>query len=293
MIEPFGPAKASSWMPRRFPQSHKGSQGRVLIIAGSRGMAGAAVLSASGAMRSGAGLVKLCIVKSQQAAAVKRGPLEVTTLALPENRAGQLNSSALRVLRATIRTFSPDVLAIGPGLGQGAGVKKTVRMLLRTTSLPVVLDADGINVFDGKHKGPLVMTPHEGELARLLKWSPQQISKARVKAVQAAAQKFRCVCLLKGPGTLVTDGRVLFRNTTGNPGMASGGMGDVLTGVVAGLWAQLIKRGKTDGLKAALLGAYLHGFAADLALSRYSRGSLLASDIIPFISTAIRKTIKA
>lgn len=255
--------------------------GRIYIVGGSRGMAGAAVLAASGAVRAGAGLVRVGIVKSQQKAVVLRAPVEITTDALPEGRDGRLSHRAASAVTEAVKKFSADVVALGPGLGQNPQVKKTVRALVKTLPMTLVLDADGLNSFAGaadllrKRTGDLIITPHEGELSRLLQRPSVWIHRHREEAARTAAKKFQCVCVLKGAGSLVTNGTVIWKNPTGNPGMASGGMGDVLTGIIAAFCARM------PIMQAAAAGVFVHGFAGDLAY--------LASDVAKFVPNAVAK----
>ncbi|MCG3205409.1 MAG: Bifunctional NAD(P)H-hydrate repair enzyme Nnr [Elusimicrobia bacterium] len=282
-------AIARRWLKRRAKDAHKGTSGRVLVVAGSKGMVGAAVLCATAAMRSGAGLVKLATVKSQQRVAVGRAPLEITTLGLPEDAQGRMASSAWTVLKKTILHWRPQVVALGPGLGESAAVRRLVKRILGSPSISVVVDADGFRALlmmkRSQIRARLIMTPHEGEMARLMKVTSAQVKARREYFAREAAKKFGGICVLKGPGTLVTDGRLVWKNTTGNPGMASGGMGDVLTGMLAALWAP----GDLTAEKAAAMGVYLHGLAGDLALKKKSERSLLASDLISSIPKAFEK----
>lgn len=285
------------WVRPRPRNAHKGSSGRVLIIAGSRGMAGAGILCAMGAVRAGAGLVRLGIVESQQVVAAKRAPLEVTTQALPEDGQGRISSRAGAAIKKTISNFKPHVIAVGPGLGVTPAVKKIVQELVYRARLPVVLDADGLNVLakskvSRKFFAPVVMTPHAGELARLLHSKPGLINQAHEKMALLAARTYGGVCLLKGSGTVITDGQMVWKNTTGNPAMASGGMGDVLTGIIAALWAERLAgnlSAKNSGLVAAALGAFLHGLAGDLAVKKFPERSLLASDLAESLPNAFQK----
>jgi len=256
-------------------------------------MVGAAVLCSLGALRSGAGLVKLETVKSQQNVAAKRAPLEVTTEGLPEDFKGKISAKSWGSLRQTINKFSPHVAAVGPGLGVSSGVRSIVKKLVHLPNLPLVLDADGINVIkkgqELKRKAPLIITPHPGELSRLLKIPVRQVQAEREAAAKKAARLFRGICVLKGAGTLITDGKTVWKNTTGNPGMASGGTGDVLTGIIASLWGQMPVPDQKNGFKAACLGVYLHGWAGDLAARKKGEMSLLASDIIAALPQAIQR----
>lgn len=240
-------------------------------------MAGAAVLSAMGAVRSGGGLVRIATTTSAQPIAAKRAPLEVTTTSAP--------------LLKAIAVFSPDIVAFGPGIGTGSTAKRQLARLMKGKH-PLVVDADGLNALAASPKrfsGPAIITPHAGEMARLLKKPVAWVNANRKQAVRGAAKKFGCVCVLKGPGTLVSDGGAVWKNTNGNPGMASGGTGDVLTGVVAATWAQFPKHDAASAIKAACLAVYLHGTAGDIAVKRFSERSLLASDLAETLPAAFKK----
>ncbi len=273
-------------LPRRSADSNKVTFGRVLVVAGSRGMSGAAVLCASAALRGGAGLVRL---------AVPEGILPIVAAAnscyltapLPQDEHGQLADRAESELVNLAK--SNDVVTMGPGLGQSEAITALVSTLLANVSVPVVLDADGLNVLQhhtDRLKGrsaALVLTPHPGEFARLL-GSEVAIVQARRQelAVRFAAQH-GVVLVLKGYGTIVTDGRHVYHNTTGNPGMATGGTGDVLTGLIAALLGQHL-----EPLAAAQLGVYLHGLAGDLACADLGEVSLIAADLLEYLPRAFR-----
>lgn len=285
------------WVPPRKKTAHKGDAGRVLIIAGSRGMAGAAVLCAMGAVRSGAGLVRVAIVKSQQDVVVKRAPLEVTTLALAEDKSGQVAEKAWGALKANIAKYRPHVIAVGPGLGTGRGVRTLLKQILKTFHGGLVLDADALNVLSlsktqKSFSSAAILTPHAGEMSRLLKWSVNKINADRTRAVVHAAKLFRSVCLLKGSPTLISDGHRCIRNTTGNPAMASGGMGDVLTGMIAALWAHSPIQNLESAWKAASAGAFLHGKAADVAVRQFPEKTLLASDVVAAFPRVFKNIFK-
>ena len=274
---------AARWLMPRGRGAHKGDAGRVYIIAGSRGMAGAAVLSALGAVRSGAGLVRVGTVKSQQPVVARRAPLEVTSEGFAEGADGRFSAGAWSALRRSLESFNPDVIAIGPGLGRSRGVEALIRNILFRQPAAVVVDADALNSLSelkaAKFVTPAVTTPHPGEMARLLGVSTATVEKNRVGAVVSAARHFRAVALLKGAGTLVSDGRSVWKNTTGNAAMASGGMGDVLTGIVAATWAQMPAQTLGSGARAASLAAFVHGLAADIAVKNFPQRTLLASDL--------------
>ncbi len=275
-------------IPKRSIESHKGSNGHVMIVAGSRGMSGAAILSTEGALRAGAGLVTTAIVKSEQPIVAAAIP-EALTLGLPE-AAGALAHAALTALRAACRQRKVSVLAVGPGLSVSPRVRTAIQGLLAGPNLPLVLDADGLNnlgVSDfrrlpGKEKASIVITPHPGELARLWKINVAAVEKNRQVIAENTARELRVVCVLKGHRTVVSDGLRTMVNSTGNPAMATGGMGDVLTGVIAALIAQ-----GASLFDAACAGVYLHGLAGDLA--RISDRGLLASEVAQALPQAYRR----
>lgn len=292
------PAALRKWLPPRKKDVHKGNCGRVLIIAGSRGMAGAAVLSAWGAARTGAGLVRVAVVKSQQPAVVKRAPLEVTTQGLNEDKDGKVSVRAFGQIKRLIEQYRPNVVAIGPGLGNTFATRRLVEEFVYHRNLPLVVDADGLNALArlGHKKRPssiLIMTPHPGEISRLLARPLRKGAGHRIQAALDAAQLFpRSVCLLKGAETLVTDGRRIWKNTTGNPAMAAGGMGDLLTGMIASLWAQMPDQTTDTAVIAACAGAYLHGLAADLSVQTFPERTMLASDVAQALPAAFNNVFR-
>ncbi len=262
----------------RDPESHKGTYGRVLVVAGSTGMSGAAVLTGSAALRGGAGLVTVACPESIQLIVAIGNPCYTTR--------GYLQVHDL--FEAADRA---DVLAIGPGLGQSPEAAAVVRQLLdRYRSKPIVLDADGLNnlpmggeLFRNRSL-PAVLTPHPGEFARLLGSSLAEIPTQRETLAGDYARSHEVVLLLKGHHTLVTDGHHHYTNRTGNPGMATGGSGDVLTGVIAALMAQDL-----SPFDAACLGAHVHGRAGDLAATAIGPISLIASDLLTFLGPAFQE----
>jgi len=268
-------------LPGRAPSAHKGDFGKVLLLAGAPGMAGAALLASRAALRSGAGMARLAApekVVDQLAGAMP----EVMTLPLGGDR-----KDLDRVLEALAWA---DALAIGPGLGREAGVKKMVRELVRRATVPTVLDADGLAAFDGEvralgeHGGPLCVTPHHGEFLRLLGREGAFSQHAMIQRAGELATELDLTLVLKGAPTVVhtPGGDVLF-NGTGNHGMATAGVGDVLTGLLAGLAAQ--------GLEledAALLAAHLHGLAGDLAKERFGARGMTALEVLNFLPAALR-----
>ncbi len=272
-------------VPRRSPVAHKGSAGHLAVIAGALGKAGAAILATRAGLRGGAGLVTMAGPHSVNAVCASAVP-EAMTEPWPD-RKGELIFEADRV-SALVETRS--AVTAGPGLGTGPGVRATVGWLLRYCHKPLVLDADALNVVAGRLAplrravAPVVLTPHPGEMSRLAGVSTAEVQADRVGIARAFASDHRCVVVLKGAGTVVAapDGQIWI-NSSGNPGMASGGMGDVLAGLIGALLAQGLA-----AEEAARLGVYLHGYAADLAAARGTIG-LIASDVIDFLPEAMRR----
>ncbi len=272
--------------PRR-PDSNKGDFGRVLVLAGSRGMAGAGVLCASAALRAGAGLVKLAVPR-ELLPIVGLGNPCVMTAGLPQDEDGYFGSDALS--EALQLAAAHDVVAVGPGIGRSPALAHVIKRLLAKHAGPIVLDADGLNNLADdaaalrQHAGPLVITPHPGEFGRLLGIDTAGVQANRRALAVASARDQRVIVVLKGHGTLVTDGQRLFCNTTGNPGMATAGSGDVLTGILAALIGQGLAP-----FEAAQLGVYLHGLAGDLAAADLGEVSLIATDLIDYLPRAIQQ----
>jgi ADP-dependent NAD(P)H-hydrate dehydratase len=265
---------------------HKGRYGTVLVIAGGRGMAGAAGLCGASALRSGAGLVRVATSAEAQPVVASFEPCYMT-YPLPNGENGLIDFAAARpVLPGLIEPAS--VVAIGPGLGQSDGIRSLVRYLIAETDRPLLIDADGLNALAGQTellrdlKRPVVITPHPGEFARL---SGKDVATVQADRVQSAAElasmSEHLVVVLKGAGTVVTDGRRYFVNTTGNPGMATGGSGDVLTGVIAALIAQ-----KLPAFEAAQLGVFVHGLAGDIARDDHGEIGMIAGDIVDTLPDA-------
>lgn len=264
--------------PKRRHNSHKGSYGTALIIAGSYGMAGAAILSSKAALRSGLGIAKCLLCE---------GIYPPFTAALPEavcvpskqTKTGVLDSSTV-----DIGELSDNATAIlfGCGVGKGKDIEKILQNIISNSKIPIVIDADGINALCGcidilkKAKAPLVITPHPGEMARLCGKSVKEVEADRVNIARSFALKYNCIVVLKGANTIVVDtkGNIFF-NTTGNAGMATGGSGDVLSGIIVSLLAQ-----GYSPLFSAKSAVYLHGAAGDRVAKKRSLHSLLPGDII-------------
>lgn len=260
-------------LPDRDENAHKGYFGKILLLCGSRGYTGAAYLAAMGALRSGAGLIFLGVPESIYAIeAVKLN--EPVVFPLPDE-AGKLSEAAIPEILERLPKM--DAVLIGPGLGQSEGTFKVVKAVLENAACPVVLDADGINVICG-HKDILrgrtnstILTPHDGEFARL----GGIIGDDRSAAAVEMARELGCILLLKGHRTVITDGETIYINHTGNPGMAVGGSGDVLAGIIVSLLGQGI-----DPLKAAACGAWLHGAAGDLCADEIGQYGMIPGDMV-------------
>ncbi len=265
-------------LPPRSLDANKGTFGRVLIVAGSRGMSGAAVLCATAALRGGAGLVRAAVPESILSLVAAANPC-YTTAPLPQDERGRLGTAALPDLLELFRSHS--VAVVGPGLGQSGELADAVTAVVERTTTPLVLDADALNGLVGrlgalrKHRGPIVITPHPGEFARLLGCDIPTVQASRRESATEFARLHGAVVVLKGHGTIVTDGQRVYINETGNPGMATGGTGDVLGGLIGALLAQGM-----EPFAASQLGVYLHGLAGDLAIARIGEVSLIATDLL-------------
>jgi len=279
--------------PPRKLDGHKGDFGRVLVTGGSRGMAGAPCLAARAALRGGAGLVKAAVPDCVWDVAMLKLD-ECTTVGLPSH----LGAFSKRAVEPWLEHLDEaDIGVLGPGLSQHGEVLEFVRLALPQSKKPLVLDADGLNAFAGNLAGlgkaqktrgaGLVLTPHAGEMARLLGRSAQAVQQNRNAAACEAARLSHTVVVLKGAGTLVTDGERLYQNKTGNPGMATGGTGDVLSGLIAALIGQHM-----DTFEAACLGVYLHGLAGDLAAKELSEPGMIAGDLLAYLPPAIKRYLR-
>lgn len=270
---------------RRKREIHKGSCGRILIAAGSVGMAGSAVLAARGALRSGAGLVQLSV------------PQEI----FPIVQTGVLEATCLTDSLDNIDLSRYNAAAAGPGLGDSRESVEKVRILLDSFDGPLVLDADGLNIaarevfFDlmRARGGRLIITPHMGEARRLMAKDFSE-KMTRRELAEALAEKTGAVTVLKGAGTVVAaEGRKTYTNTTGNPGMATAGSGDVLTGIITSLCGQRHSDGRPiEPLEAALAGVYIHGLAGDLGAEEKGEYGLIAGDIAEYTALAVKKILE-
>lgn len=265
-------------LPKRPADSHKGMYGHVLVIAGGRGMAGAAALVGASALRAGAGLVRIASPGEVQPTVAQYEP-SYMTYPLPQDDEGFV---AFGSARATLERLAKPatVLAVGPGLGQSEGIKALVRWVIESVEVPTVLDADALNALGDRpdftaSKRPLVITPHPGEFGRLLGKTTAEVQADRESLAANFAREHEVVVVLKGNGTIVTDGEKVYVNTSGNPGMATGGAGDVLTGVTAAMLAQGL-----PAFEAACLATYAHGLAGDIARDQNGEVGMIAGDIV-------------
>lgn len=279
----LGAQDVSRYLPKRKNDTHKGDYGKVLLLCGSTGFTGAACLSAMAAMRTGAGLCYLGVPAAIYPIVASR-LLEPVVFPLPCDEAGRLTASAIPAVLQKLPDM--DAVLAGPGMGQSDGVRSVIRTVVSESCVPVLLDADGINVLCGhsyvlrKKTCPIILTPHDGEFARLYGGLPA----GRYQETVSLSRQTGCIVLRKGHRTLITDGQVTYRNNTGNPGMAKGGSGDVLSGVILSLLGQGL-----PPLQAAALGAYLHGAAGDRAARRLGEYGMLPSDLIGEIPHIIKR----
>ena len=277
-------------LPARPDDSHKGSYGSVLLIVGSRGMSGSACLSGLGALRGGAGLVTVALPAGIQSIVASTEP-SFMTVALPEDAKGRI--SRLAAAEILSRVQHATAVAIGPGWGRSPDLDELAHLLFTTIDKPLVVDADALNALASSpggfpkphHAAPRILTPHPGEFARLIASQTKLVQADREALAVEFARQHRVFVVLKGHATVVTDGEKVFVNTTGNSGMATGGSGDVLTGLLPSLLAQ----GMVP-FDAAQLAVYLHGLAGDLAAVDFSQPGLIASDLPRFLGKAWKQT---
>jgi NAD(P)H-hydrate epimerase len=289
-VELLTPEQVRTLVEPRAADSHKGDFGRVTIVAGSRGKTGAAYLAAAGALRSGAGLVTIATPASCVPIVASMGP-DFMTEALAECNTGTIAPAAVD----GVLEFRQDVIACGPGLGRVAGVGEFVRALLERSTVPLVLDADALTVLAddparlvGSEERDVIITPHPGEMARLVGSSVDEVQMNRIEVAADFAATHRLYVVLKGHRTIVAtpDGHI-FINPTGNAGMATGGTGDVLTGMIAAWLAQLL-----DAEAACRLAVFLHGAAGDLAEASDGQVGMTATDLVSHLGSALTQLLR-
>ncbi|MBI3554298.1 MAG: NAD(P)H-hydrate dehydratase [Elusimicrobia bacterium] len=301
-MKPLSRSELKSGLVSRRSDDHKGLFGHALIAAGSRGMAGAAILAARAALRSGCGLVTVALPGSLQVSVAGQIP-EAMTMALPENSSGAVRPEAVEKLEQIHKDKDFTVLAIGPGLSVHADTARFVLLALSHLPIPAVVDADALNVLAlqevtgsrqllrSRAQG-CVFTPHPGEMARCLRMTTADVAKDRAGAAEKLAAEWNGVAVLKGRGTVISGGGRSVLNPTGGPGLAKGGSGDVLAGLIAGLWAQLLASNRATGdlgFKAAALGAWLHGAAGERAEKTKTPWAMTAQDVIDQLPAAFAK----
>jgi NAD(P)H-hydrate epimerase len=272
---------------KRKPDTHKGDYGYVFIMGGSPGLTGAVCLASEAALKIGAGLVNAGVPKSLNSI-FEIKLTEVITTPLKDNQ-GNISYNAFIQIKSILKKI--DVIALGCGIGLFPSTKRLVLKVIKEIDKPMIVDADGINilaenleVLKRRKTKNLILTPHLKEFSRLTKLDIEIIKKKRKTLVKEFAFKYNLILVLKGHHTLISNGNRLFENTTGNPGMATAGSGDVLTGIIAGLVAQGL-----NCLEAARWGVYLHGLSADLAVKDRTQACLIASDIIEHLPKAVKK----
>ncbi|MBN2586548.1 MAG: NAD(P)H-hydrate dehydratase [Candidatus Fermentibacteraceae bacterium] len=272
-----GISEAAGLLPRRPADGHKGTFGRVLLIGGSENMPGAPQLMAMGALRSGVGLVTLAVPLSTHQLVAGRVPEALTAYFLPGDPSSMPDQSEF------------TAVAAGPGLGNSSATRKVINYILGNWNVPLVLDADALNVIDKPleqlkgYRGPLLITPHPGEMARLARCDPSSIASRSSAAARLAEASGACILLKGKPSMVISHDKGSCLIPTGNSGMATGGSGDILTGIVTSLMAQGL-----EPFEAGVLGAFVHGLAGDMAIENSSERSLIASDIAGWLGRAFR-----
>lgn len=292
--------EVKSFLPQRPGDAHKGTCGKVFLLAGSTGMSGAAGLASLSCLKAGAGMAVLGIPKSLNEI-MEMKLTEVMTKPLPDVR--KKGALALRGLGEIMQILKwADGVALGPGLGQHFETVELVRRLITKIELPMVIDADGLNAIAkdknilNQTKVPLILTPHIGELSRLINVPMEEIAKDRIRYVLESAKMFNCVVVFKGAPTIVgePEGEV-YVNPTGNAGMATAGSGDVLTGIIVGLLVQMIMLKKQDikksMLESALAGVYIHGLCGDLARDEKGEMGMIAGDMMEKLPEALKQLV--
>lgn len=275
--------------------TNKGDYGHTLVIGGSKGKSGAAILTAKGALRVGSGLVTISGPKGLMPV-FESAVLEALKEPLAENPEGFIDKTAIAQVENLLQTR--DVVAVGPGIGTGKQTNDFIFDLLKRCIVPMVMDADAINILSARpgvllecHNENIVLTPHPGEFGRLINLNAKDVNNNRINLARDFAKQYHCTLVLKGARTIIAskDGEIWI-NPTGNPGMATGGMGDVLTGIIAGLIATGI-----SPLHAAIAGVYMHGMAGDIVYAYHTNAPVLASDLldrVPYVISSLMETGK-
>ena len=279
---------ASNCMPKRMPYFHKGNCGKVFIISGSKGYTGAAYLVSMGALRAGAGLVFLAF-PDILSSVFETKLTEVIKVPLP-SQDGFISKRAIPNILERLENM--DVCVIGPGIGRKEEIKEIIKSIMERWDKKLILDADAIPLLKGEeklikdYKGELVLTPHPGELGIFIEEKPEEINKRRVEIAEEISLKLNKILVLKGAPTVISSKEGTYINTTGNDGLATGGTGDVLVGIIAGLCAQGISL-----FNASISGVFLHGLCADILKDYKTNFSMIAGDLIDILPEAIKRVI--
>lgn len=279
---------AGVFLPERPPDAHKGTFGSVMIVAGSPGMTGAASMTAQAAARSGAGMVFVAIPQSLNPI-LEAKLTEPLTIPIPTQKDGIPDMNMFEEI--VKRTEEIDCIALGPGMGKSPQTQELIRALFDNVRRPLVLDADGLNAFEDlcelfkDRDAPTILTPHPGELARLLKMDVSALQKDRIETTRRFAMEYQVIVVLKGAATVISDPKgEIFINSSGNTALSKGGSGDVLTGLIAGLIAQ-----EVEPIKAAVLGVFMHGLAAEYVSKEKTQRAALPSDLIDAFPLVFKK----
>ncbi len=295
-LQVISPRDFAHFLADRAPEGHKGTYGHALVVGGSFGKAGAPAMSGLAVLRSGAGLATIATPKSVLNT-VANFAMEFMTEPLPETDHGTISPDAQGYGRLAQILDGKDVVALGPGIGRYPATVQFAKSFAENCKLPLVIDADGLNAFDGHAdmlsgtERPLVLTPHPGEMSRLAGFSTGQVQQDRIGVARKFATEHHCILVLKGHRTLValSDGTI-WVNVSGNPGMATGGAGDVLTGMVAGFMAQAHSlKGDDRWTRAVIAAVYLHGLAGDVAREKLGEASMIAGDILTHLPEAFKR----
>ncbi len=289
-MENIDEVKTLPELPPRPSDAHKGTFGQVLIVAGSRGMVGAAALCAQAALRGGAGLVHVAVPEEVYPIVAAQVPCAIYH-PMPQTDSGTLSAESVEEIETLVA--DQDVVVLGPGITTHEETKSVALQLISNIEQKMVIDADGINAVAAgpdclrEGGGERILTPHPGEMSRLTGTGIKEIQQDRVRSAAEFASKYGVCLALKGKDTVVTDGSSVYVNKTGNQGMATAGSGDVLTGLIAGLWGQGM-----SAFKAAQLGAHLHGLAGDIAEEALTGHCMTASDILNCLAKAFKKHLE-
>ncbi len=300
-VELIEPGQVRRALPRRARDSHKGTFGHVFALAGSRDKSGAALMAGLAALRSGAGLVTLMLPECLRKDLMGKAP-ELMTMWLPETHEGTPDASSAKTVLDQLS--QADAIVIGPGLSTNRSTQRLVLEVVHGAPVPVVLDADGINAFDGRAadirneaSNPIVITPHPGEMARLVGNTIAEVQRRRLEMAEECAVRNKVFTVLKGFQTVVASpAGHIYVNTTGNPGMATGGTGDVLSGMLGRFmagWRRRFNGSNSEALSDYIsAGVYIHGLAGDLAAVEKGEESLIATDIVSFLPAAFKRVCR-